>query len=52
MLTDNGNLSQTLQQVTVQRIPYESDTCYPAVTNEAMQFCAGVENGSKGKQIE
>jgi hypothetical protein len=45
----NGPISETLQQVTLQRIPYESPTCYPLITNESMQFCAGIPGGGKGK---
>ncbi len=49
-LSENGSVSETLQQVTLQRIDYESSTCYPIVSNESMQICAGVPNGDKGKQ--
>ncbi len=44
--------SEELQQVTLQSISYENDFCGSLVNSEAEQFCAGVENGGKGKYRE
>ena len=42
----------TLQQVSVQRVPYSGSTCYPLIANSTVQFCAGVNNGGKGKSLK
>ncbi len=46
---ENGNLSETLQQVTLQRIAYDSYLCHAFVFNDSMQFCAGLQDGDGGK---
>jgi secreted trypsin-like serine protease len=45
-------LPEILQQVTVKRVSYTSSTCYPLITNSDQQFCAGVNNGGKGKSMK
>ncbi len=42
--------SNTLQQVTVKAVAYESKTCKYLVSSPVAQFCAGVENGGKGEE--
>jgi secreted trypsin-like serine protease len=42
-------ISQTLQQVTLERLAYADQRCYPVVYDAELQFCANVDNGSKGK---
>ncbi len=44
--------SEELQQVTLQTISYESDSCQMLITSKEEQFCAGVETGGKGKHME
>ncbi|CAF0863890.1 unnamed protein product [Rotaria sordida] len=46
-LTEHGIISETLQQVTLQRIRYENFACYRLVRNATMQFCASDPNGGK-----
>ncbi|CAF2537753.1 unnamed protein product [Rotaria sp. Silwood2] len=46
-LQENGTISDTLQQVTLKRIQYDSFACYLLINNETMQFCAGDLNGGK-----
>ncbi len=42
--------SDELQQVTLKAVAYETKTCRHLVSSPAVQFCAGVENGGKGKE--
>jgi hypothetical protein len=42
-------LSKELQQVTLQTIAYESDSCKRLIFDKSRQFCAGDETDGKGK---
>ena len=46
---ERGEISDALQQVTLQRISYENYRCYYMIFNDSVQFCAGVLSGEKGK---
>ena len=41
--------SNELQEVIVKAVAYKSRTCRHLVSSSAVQFCAGVDNGGKGK---
>ncbi|CAF0881996.1 unnamed protein product [Rotaria sordida] len=45
--SENGFVSSTLQQVTLQVVDHQSTTCRPIVTDWTKQFCAGVDGGGK-----
>ena len=52
LLRSNGSVSKTLQQVTLQRVSYDSDTCHPLISNKLVQFCGGDANGGKGNYMK
>lgn len=47
-LSESGSLPTYLQQVTVQTIAYNADTCTPTLSDWHVQLCAGVSSGGKG----
>ena len=49
---EDGNTSDILQQVTLQRIGYSDNRCNYSVTNQSVQFCAGVTGGGKGNRMK
>ncbi|CAF1123084.1 unnamed protein product, partial [Adineta ricciae] len=46
-LSEEGDISDILQQVSLKRIPYESSSCMSIVSNKTVQICAGVTGGAK-----
>jgi hypothetical protein len=46
---ENGPESSILQQVILKTIDYQHSTCYPLISDQSKQFCAGVEDSKKGK---
>ncbi|UJR32729.1 hypothetical protein I4U23_020188 [Adineta vaga] len=46
-VSETGPTSKALQQVSLQRIRYESSSCRPIINNKTMQICAGVSGGNK-----
>ena len=50
-VTPASTVSYILQQVTLRRVGYETDSCHSQITNRSRQLCASVENGPKGKNL-
>ncbi|UJR24280.1 hypothetical protein I4U23_027247 [Adineta vaga] len=51
-LAENGSISSTLQQVTLQGVSYFSIGCQSLVYDTSKQFCATVNDSSKGNSQE
>lgn len=48
---EDGDISETLQQVTMQRIVYNDSRCYDLISNDSIQFCAVGNGEGKGNRI-
>ena len=51
-LTQESDVPDILQQVTLQRISHEDNSCYSRVSNRLLQFCAADDDDSKGKALQ
>ena len=47
-LIENGEVSETLQQVTLKAIDHEAPICAVSLSKPEVQLCAGVYDNSKG----
>ena len=50
-VTPASTVSYILQQVTLRRVAYETDSCHSLITSRYLQFCASVDDGPKGKNL-
>ncbi len=49
-LRENGPEPSILQQVILKTIDYNNSSCYPLISDQSKQFCAGVENSKQGNE--